>query len=208
MLNRRTFIRDSIAGTVGAVLLTDTLAAATVAMPVAGTPQRKPQVPLYAAVLDARFAHAEQFGAALAPHGIPTRTIRGDVTDLWYSELQLRWRERAVPIAGLTSYSALFCLEQLARDQWMRVIYRGIHRRLSDGRVEHVLSGAQVASVRDADNAAWPLAIATLIAQIDPAAPAGAAAATRARYLTPATPIAEELQEPLYSWVIGRPLTV
>lgn len=32
-------------------------------------------------------------------------------------------------ITGLTTYSALFCLQELARDARMRVIHRGEHQR-------------------------------------------------------------------------------
>jgi hypothetical protein len=40
--------------------------------------------------------------------------IRGDITDLWFHDLDLRWKQGPAPIAGLTTHGPLFCLERLA----------------------------------------------------------------------------------------------
>ncbi len=52
------------------------------------------------------------------------RAICGDVTDLWFNELSVRWKQGPAPIAGLTARNSLFCLERLAWDASMRVVSR------------------------------------------------------------------------------------
>ena len=67
----------------------------------------------------------------------------------------------------MTTVGALFCLERLAWDHGMRVIYRGIHRNLSGGRTEHLLesSGSARALVRNplSSRGGWPAQIASLM---------------------------------------------
>ncbi|MGH8150329.1 MAG: hypothetical protein ACRETB_10215 [Steroidobacteraceae bacterium] len=77
----------------------------------------------HAVLYDERFAEAIRFGHAAEQHGLPLRPIRGDVTRIWYDELAPLWRRQPRPIAGLTAYAALFCLERLARDHGMRVVH-------------------------------------------------------------------------------------
>jgi hypothetical protein len=128
-----------------------------------------PRIPLHAVVLDERFAEAARFGASARLHGMATRAVHGDVTDFWYGELYPLWKQRAVPIAGLTAYAALFCLEQLAWDHRMRVIYRGAHTRRADGRVDHVLAGPRpvVGSIGPGIACDWPTELASSIGTVE-----------------------------------------
>lgn len=97
--------------------------------------------PLYKLVFDERFPSSVAFGKEAQRLGASVHAIRGDITDLWFNDLHARWNRRPAAIAGLTAHGALFCLERLAWDQRMRVVFRADHRILSGGRIEHSLSG-------------------------------------------------------------------
>jgi hypothetical protein len=83
---------------------------------------------LYKVLVDERFAPARAFGQEAVWRGETVHTFNGDVTDVWYHDLYHRWKIGRAAIAGLTTYSALFCLQELARDARMRVIHRVEHR--------------------------------------------------------------------------------
>jgi hypothetical protein len=98
-------------------------------------------------IFDSRFAASRAFGAAAAGAGRTTLAIRGDVTALWFDDLHLRWTTPGGATAGMTTWSSLFCLEQLAKDHWMRVIVRAEHARIdaaaSARRVHNIVGGFQ-----------------------------------------------------------------
>jgi hypothetical protein len=98
-------------------------------------------IPLYKMVFDERFAASRAFAKEAERLGVPIHAIKGDMTDLWYHDLYARWKQGPVAIAGMTAHGAIFCLERLAWDQRMRVVFRADHRFLSDGSIEHALSG-------------------------------------------------------------------
>jgi len=50
--------------------------------------------------------------------------VHGDVTRFWYDQLQPAWRQQRAALAGTTLPDVLFCLEQLARDHGLRVLWR------------------------------------------------------------------------------------
>jgi hypothetical protein len=93
------------------------------------------------ALFDERFAEARSFGAALAARGAPIRGIRGDVAMLWYRDLKARLVEDRLPLVGLTDRTALFCLEELARDLGMKVCGRIDHSIDALGTVSHQAAG-------------------------------------------------------------------
>ncbi|MGH8259734.1 MAG: hypothetical protein ACREUG_08590, partial [Steroidobacteraceae bacterium] len=74
-----------------------------------------------AAVFDERFAAARRFGAAMQRRGLRVHAIRGDVTQVWYSHLHPQWKRAQSPVAGVTAYAAMFCLERLAWDHGLRM---------------------------------------------------------------------------------------
>ena len=112
MMDRREVLG---AGAVGVVLPLGALAgAARAAQP----------LEIYRAVYDSRFASGRAFAAQAAQRGWSTAAIAGDVTDLWYRDLDLRWKKGPAPIAGVTQPEALFVLDHLARSAGMRVISR------------------------------------------------------------------------------------
>jgi hypothetical protein len=217
-LSRRHFIESSLAGSVAGALAVwgpraprapggeRPRAGARPAAAAAPFSYTAPgRIPLHAAVLDERFAEGVAFGQAARDYGLPTRALRGDVTDLWYRELYPLWKERAAPLAGLTAYAALFCLEQLAWDHRLRVIYRAAHRVLANGAVEHLVSAPEeiaVPALRQAP-ADWPRDLASMMARIE-----------SERGWTQLPPAQRPLERAhagadavvsLYSWVIARP---
>jgi hypothetical protein len=97
---------------------------------VAATLVNRAQSAFQRAVFDERFAECRAFAAELHNAGVPTSAIRGDVATLWYRDLRALLSKSRLPFAGLTDRTALFCLEELARDVGMRVIFRADHINL------------------------------------------------------------------------------
>ena len=112
MLHRRHVLT---AGIIGGVLPLGVLGSAAKAAEPLG---------VYRAVFDRRFASGRAFAAQAAARGWTTAAIDGDVTELWYRDLDLRWKKGPEPIAGVTAPEALFVLDHLARSAGMRVMSR------------------------------------------------------------------------------------
>jgi len=222
MTNRRQFIHASVAASVSAALVgSSTLSAigaargnasANAFVPVSDAPAAAPhaRLPLHVAVVDVRFADGVSFCAAARQSGIASHAIRGDVTSLWYHELHPRWQQNAVPIAGLTTHGPLFCLERLAWDHDMRVIYRGTHQRVPDGTVHHLLESSareqRLIEGRLSGRQNWPAEIAALIANLGPGTapiPLNLIGSTRVECVTQCTASRGEPDQPLFSWVIA-----
>lgn len=116
MTNRRDFLQIGLAASAWPLASRAALGA--------GMPVDAGAAPLYKVVYDSRFEASVAFARRAAALGVPTRAIEGDMTRFWYDDLYHRWREGPVAIAGLTAHGPLFCFEQLARDQRMRVVLR------------------------------------------------------------------------------------
>jgi hypothetical protein len=97
-------------------------------------------LPLHKVIFDRRFPASNEFAARAQSLGLAVHGIDGDMTRFWYDELYHEWRKRPAAIAGLTAHGPMFCFEQLARDQGMRVVFRAEHRLGAAG-VEHTLTG-------------------------------------------------------------------
>lgn len=120
-------------------------------------------------VAETRSAAAVAFAAEAGRWEIPVRAIDGDVTALWYEELHAVWHARPTPIAGLTARAALFCLERLAWDHGMRVVYCAEHIRRADDTFAHVaqmpvrgLNAAELAAHGDS----WPRHVARVLVRL------------------------------------------
>lgn len=158
--------------------------------------------PLHRVFFDERRSAARAFATRAGTLGLQTLGFDGDVTDLWYGDLDLRWREAPCAIAGMTGEGALFCLERLAWDRGLRVVSRVRHLRLEGGMVEHVLrtsrralDGFRMRCVADS----WEPAVAALVATAD-----GGSVARRDATVVSAPGTAQERwPEPLVSWVIA-----
>jgi hypothetical protein len=97
---------------------------------------------LYKVIFDTRFAASRDFGMAAACAGRITAGIRGDVTALWCDDIQRQWTASRAPIAGMTTMSSFFCLQQLAKDHWMRAVVTAEHRQPcagADARVREIV---------------------------------------------------------------------
>ena len=90
-------------------------------------------------IFDSRYRASSSFGTHAAGLRLTPRPIAGDVTALWFGELQPLWANREGAVLGMTTGVSLLCLEQLARDQWMRVVARVEHQPQPDGMLRHRL---------------------------------------------------------------------
>lgn len=97
----------------------------TLAASLAGLPQMAlaaaPQG-LDALLLDTRFLPQLPSGHAQ----VPVVRFAGDVTAVWYDQLDRRWRQPGHVLGGITGSDALFVLEVLANHQGRRVVSRTV----------------------------------------------------------------------------------
>lgn len=157
--------------------------------------------PLYKVVFDERFSSSRAFAEEAERLGVSVHGIKGDMTDLWYHDLYARWKKGPAAIAGLTAHGPIFCLERLAWDQRMRVVFRADHRYRADGSIEHALSGPasmlrQAAALSiDTD---WSSQIASLVTRC----PASRSQSSQSNVIGPTLKHADD-PEHLISWVIA-----
>ena len=123
-IDRRRFLEIGAAASLTAAL---PQAPAAAAPAVANGPQRarSPEVAglkPHAVIYDERFEVARRFAVSVRSARVPVHPMRGDVTQLWYAWLYPLWKRAPAPIAGLTAYAAMFCLERLAWDQHLRMV--------------------------------------------------------------------------------------
>lgn len=85
-------------------------------------------LPVHRVLFDERHAAAQAFASAARTLGASVRGVQDEVHALWQSELYPRWRQGAIAVAGMTRLSALFCLDMMARDAGMQLVYRVNHR--------------------------------------------------------------------------------
>ncbi len=192
MVDRRSVLKAGAATVAGALLR----------MPVSGrNPSPMPShIAFQRAIFDQRFAECRAFAAELKGAGILTSAIRGDVATLWYDDLRASLSENRVPIAGLTDRPALFCLEELARDVGMRVIFRADHVIDQSGHAQHTAVGpaSLVAVARNLPReAGFGRAMAVLFGRFDVSEPLDVAAQKRTG------PFSPENKTALVSWLIG-----
>ena len=202
-LSRRRFVATGLAVAAAA--------SAAAAASVAGGTPKDPlglQLPLHLALFDTRFPAAHAFARALAIRGVSLAPYDGDVTPVWFEQLDPVWRQYPMAVAGLTTEGALFCLEQLAWDNGMRVAYRGFHSASPDGGVQHLLESSasrpQDVQGRLSGAEPWPAQVAGLIARIDEpvaAFPSDPQARTRASFRTRSR--SEAPAPRLVSWLIA-----
>lgn len=113
--SRREFLQAGLVASVLPVTLSATGSA---------FPPPNARASFYKVIFDERFPASVLFGEGWKALGAPVHAIRGDITDLWFYDLDVQWKKRPVPIAGLTAHGPLFCLERLAWDHGMRVVTR------------------------------------------------------------------------------------
>jgi hypothetical protein len=124
--NRRTVLKLGVAAS------TLPLATAAIQPVFAGATGHAENLELYKILFDKTSNRGREFGCLSQRLGAQVEAIEGDVTDIWYNDLYFRWKEGQAAIAGLTTETTLFCLQQLARDVKMHVVYRAEHSRSDD----------------------------------------------------------------------------
>ena len=158
-------------------------------------------LPLYKVLYDTRFTASVAFAERAVARGAAVQAMAGDMTSFWYDDLYHRWQHGPAAIAGLTAYGALFCLERLAWDQRLRVVWRAEHLVAADV-MQHRCQG-QVSMLRLAEHAAgrdsWPAAMADVALQCPSMSEPSHAVAEIVTSPSVAVPAAESL----FSWVIG-----
>jgi hypothetical protein len=199
MTNRREFLQIGIAASAWP-LATQAAKAAEAAG--AGL-QSAEAVPLYKVVYDLRFADSLAFAQRVAALGIATHAIEGDMTRFWFDDLHHRWQRGPAAIAGLTAHGALFCLERLAWDQRMRVVFRAEHKLGATGCVEHGVSGPATlvrhAETRLSGEPDWSSSMADLVTRC----PSGRAEIVQASCVGAPGNAPAPHGESLFSWVIA-----
>jgi hypothetical protein len=103
-------------------------ALALAAVPAMPSLSEHPPTP-YRAIYDERFDAGRRFAIDAVSRGWITRAIRGDVTQVWFRELAVRWKRGPASIAGLTTPESLFVLERLSWDVGLRVTVRDTQTR-------------------------------------------------------------------------------
>jgi hypothetical protein len=170
------------------------------AAPDLGPAQGEP-LSFFRALFDTRFPASRAFGERMAARGIATVAMTGDMTSVWLDTLYPRWQKSAAPIAGLTAHGPLFCLERLAWDHGMRVVFRAQHSSSAEA-VNHVIEGAPVpvrAAERVATDENWVNIVCDVIGSHSHAG--ASQASLRASTVRPALQVSTD--EMLYSWVIA-----
>ncbi len=192
MIERRSVLKLGAAGIAGALVSVPIRALGALPADFHGS--------LHRAVFDERFDECLAFAGEMNRRGVITSGIRGDVAQLWYEDLRARLSQRPAPVAGLTDRVALFCLEELARDVGMKVLFRVDHVADKNGQAQHEATGP--ASVVEATRTLAPgpgfgRATAVLACQFDVSGPRNIAAQKRMGPFSPNNKAA------LVSWVIA-----
>lgn len=158
-------------------------------------------ISIYKVLYDTRFPASVEFARRAAGRGLAVHAMAGDMTRFWYDDLYHRWRKEPAAIAGLTAEGALFCLERLAWELGMRVVYRGEHTPGAGACVAHRFEGPAQwlpAAAAATTDAAWAAALADVVVEC----PRGRVQRHAAHSLT-ARAAAAPSSEVLFSWVIA-----
>ncbi|HLF11740.1 MAG TPA: hypothetical protein VJA26_11045 [Gammaproteobacteria bacterium] len=97
---------------------------------------------LFKVIVDRTLDGSAAFAAEAARRSAPVQMLGSDIGSVWINEIEPHLRNRPAAIAGFTGGAPLFCLELLARDYGMRVVYRAEHSPCADGRMAHSVTGA------------------------------------------------------------------
>jgi hypothetical protein len=194
MTSRREFIRVGLAAS--------TLPLTASAAWSCSASEAEPAVPLYKVLYDTRFPASLAFAHRVTERGVPVHAMDGDMTRFWYDDLYHRWQRGPAAIAGLTAYGALFCLERLAWDQRMRVVFRAEHGLAAAGCIAHEFNGP-ARMLRAAEDAAAEGAWAAAMADVVLACPRGRAELGATKAVTRVPSLTTLASEPLFSWVMA-----
>ncbi|WP_428097811.1 hypothetical protein [Candidatus Rariloculus sp.] len=126
--------------------------------------------PIDAIVFDQRLGACRDFADEAVRHGAEALGIRGDISELWYTDLRARLQANPTIVAGLTLEPAAYHLRAFARDIAYQEIFRGDH--VLDGRqVRHRVSAPtslETTAERLPETAnGWVRAVTRLMSEID-----------------------------------------
>ena len=197
MTDRRTFLKTGITA-----LALPMIARNAFSLPLAAPAEKHSYVVPYKIIYDERYHDSVAFAGEAKKLGAAVRGIKGDVTDLWYNDLYHEWQKGPAAIMGMTTEDALFCLQILAQDRRMHVVFRVDHNYLSGNKVEHVITGtarvphevAELASV----GPAWNIRMSNVVMQF----PDERVNPAETRIITQLDRTVTD-QQPLVTWVIA-----
>jgi len=134
--------------------------------------------PIAAVVFDERIGACRDFADEAVRYGADALGVRGDITELWYGDLQNRLQSAPAMIAGLTREPAAYYLRSFAREIRYHEICRGDHivkQHSVRHRVSAPASLKSLAQQLPNSPQAWAASVAQMMGQID------ATSATRSR---------------------------
>lgn len=134
MLNRRIFLRSSAA-------LTALASHSSLAAWFPTTFANSTYHPLHAFIVDRNIVSSAAFAIAAQRVGTTLQVMDGDPGGIWMHEIEPYLKKHPAAIAGYTGGPTLFCLEFLARDYGLHLVYRIAHSQRKDGSFEHAFSG-------------------------------------------------------------------
>jgi len=189
MLNRRDVLRA------GAAVPALSLATA----PLGALAGASPVLKLERFVFDVRFAEPGAVAKEIERRGVPLAPIADDLMTLWYDDLDLKWRNAPMALAGVTLAEALFVLETFALDRNMHVVFRGEHGLVENGKIAHRFAGpAALIEGLMPLSAQWENALAAALTQC----PLGAPEIARAELVSDGAALSLR-DMPLVSWIIA-----
>lgn len=197
MTDRRTFLKTGITA-----LALPAIARNAFSLPLAIPAEKPSYIVPYKIIYDDRFQDSRVFAVESSKLGAPIHAIRGDVTDLWYNDLYHEWKKRPAAIMGMTTDDSLFCLQILAQDHRMHVVFRVDHNYLPGNRLEHVITGTSQVPSKMSDLAnvgpAWNVHMSNVILKY----PDARANKAETKIITQLDrPVTE--QQALVTWVIA-----
>lgn len=197
MTDRRTFLKTGITA-----LALPMIARNAFSLPLAIPTEKHSYVVPYKVIYDERYHDSVAFAGEAKKLGAAIHGIKGDVTDLWYNDLYHEWRKGPAAIMGMTTEDALFCLQILAQDQRMHVVFRVDHTYLSGNRIEHVITGTARAPHEIAELAsvgpAWNIRMSNVVMQCPDERNNPVETSIITQLQRPATD-----EQPLVTWVIA-----
>jgi hypothetical protein len=143
-------------------------------------------------VVDKTYPEAVAFGVEAVRQGATVHAVGGNAGGVWMNEIEPLWKRGPAVIAGLTGRASLFCLELLARDYGMGIVYRVEHSRTG-----HVITGPESLSEWNSPLSAAGTHWGTIAAAMAMSFPAGLAPSQRFELLDLAP------EPSLFSWVIA-----
>ena len=161
---------------------------------------------IFKVIFDQTLAAGALFEVEAVGRGASALAIGDDAGSVWMNAIEPRWKlgpeHGPAAVAGLTGRASLFCLELLARDYGMGVVYRAEHAPAADGSVLHVITApGQLSEWESRLNAAgkhWGAVAAAMALSC----PAALLADPGIDLLDPAQP-SRVAGPSLFSWVIA-----